>query len=377
MSLADKHLHIRPPFSNDNVDRAIYVGRVSVESRPAVAPVRTPARLRSDIPGVKILGTGSSAGSSRILNEDLAAMGYDSEWIVQRTGIQSRYHVGENEATSDMAIRAAEQCLQASGVDASEVDLIIVATVTPDHATPSTACIVQAHLGSPACAFDLNAACSGFIYGLAVASQSIRSGCSRNALIIGAETLTMILDPADKKTFPLFGDGAGAVLISADGEPDDRKASGILAYRLASEGKFGDALKTRAGGSRKPLSQGVLDKKEHLLSMDGRTVFKWAVRLIPEIVEEMLGKASMSLSEIDLFIPHQANIRIIDAAVETLGIDRSKVFVNLDRYGNTSAASIPIAIAEAVRQGRIKPGSNVLMVGFGAGLTWGSCIFRW
>jgi 3-oxoacyl-[acyl-carrier-protein] synthase-3 len=318
-----------------------------------------------------------SAGSKLVLNEDLAELGYDSDWIVKRTGIKSRYHVAENEATSDMAIRAAEQCLRESGVEASEVDLIIVATVSPDHLIPSTACIVQAHLGCPASAFDLNAACSGFMYALVMASQSVRTGCSRNALVIGAETLTMFMDPEDKKTFPLFGDGAGAVLISADSEPDEKKASGILAYRLASEGKMGNALKTPAGGSRKPISQSALDNREQYLVMDGRTVFKWAVRLIPEIVQEMLIKASMSLSEIDLFIPHQANIRIIDAAVEELGIDRSKVFVNLDRYGNTSAASIPIAIAEAIREGRIKPGSNVLMVGFGAGLTWGSCLFRW
>jgi 3-oxoacyl-[acyl-carrier-protein] synthase-3 len=196
-------------------------------------------------------------------------------------------------------------------------------------------------------------------------------------LIIGAETLTMLSNPEDKKTYPLFGDGAGAVLISKDPEPNESKASGILAYRLASEGKLGDALKTPAGGSRKPFSQSVLDRGEHFLKMDGRAVFKWAVRLIPEIVDEMLTKASMSLSDIDLFIPHQANIRIIDAAVEGLGIDRKKGFVNLDRYGNTSAASIPISIAEAVEQGRIQPGSNVLMVGFGAGLTWGSCLFRW
>lgn len=369
MTLANNHLHHHRPFPDQEVARNVYVGRVSVKKKPA--------QVRTDIPGIKVLGTGASAGSKLVLNEDLSELGFDSDWIVQRTGIRSRYHVAENEATSDMAIRAAEQCLKQSGVDASEVDLIIVATVTPDHTTPSTACIVQSHLGCVAPAFDLNAACSGFIYGLVMASQSIRSGCCRNALVIGAETLTMLMNPADQKTYPLFGDGAGGVLLSADSEPDDSKASGILAYRLASEGKLGQALMTPAGGSRKPVCQSVLDNNEQYLAMDGRTVFKWAVRLIPEIVEEMLVKASMSLSEIDLFIPHQANIRIIDAAVEELGIDRNKVFVNLDRYGNTSAASIPIAISEAIQQGRIKPGSNVLMVGFGAGLTWGSCLFRW
>jgi 3-oxoacyl-[acyl-carrier-protein] synthase-3 len=369
MPLADKTQPISR-LASTQVPSSVFVSRIA-------APAKKPTQPRSDIPGIKILGAGASAGSKLVLNEDLAALGYDSDWIVQRTGIKSRYHVAEGEATSDMAIRAGEQCLANAGVDASEVDLIIVATVSPDYLTPSTACIVQAHLGAPAAAFDLNAACSGFIYGLAMASQSVRTGCVRNALIIGAETLTMLSNPEDKKTYPLFGDGAGAVLISKDPEPNESKASGILAYRLASEGKLGDALKTPAGGSRKPFSQSVLDRGEHFLKMDGRAVFKWAVRLIPEIVDEMLTKASMSLSDIDLFIPHQANIRIIDAAVEGLGIDRKKVFVNLDRYGNTSAASIPISIAEAVEQGRIQPGSNVLMVGFGAGLTWGSCLFRW
>jgi 3-oxoacyl-[acyl-carrier-protein] synthase-3 len=340
-------------------------------SRPEVP------ELKTSVNGVKILGSGFSSGSKLVRNEVLAELGYDSDWIVQRSGIKTRFHVGEGEATSDMAIRAAETCLKKAGVAASEVDLIIVATVSPDHLTPSTACIVQAHLGCTASAVDINAACSGFIYGLVMASQFVKTGCSRRALVIGAETLTISMNPADKKTYPLFGDGAGAVLVSADENPDEESASGILAYRLASEGSMSDALIIPGGGSRKPFSQAVLDANEHYLSMDGRAVFKWAVRMIPDIVGEMLFRASMSLEDIDLFIPHQANIRIIDAAVEGLGIDREKVFVNLDRYGNTSAASIPIAIAEAVDQGRIKHGDNVLMVGFGAGLTWGSCLFRW
>jgi 3-oxoacyl-[acyl-carrier-protein] synthase-3 len=341
-----------------------------------VQPVDEQVEPKTHVSGIKILGSGFAAGSKLVRNEDLAKLGYDSDWIVQRTGIRSRYQVGEGEATSDMAIRAAESCLAQAGVDASEVDLILLATITPDHITPSTACLVQSHLGCTAAAIDINAACSGFIYGLVMASQFVKTGCSRKALIIGSETLSMTMNPADKKTYPLFGDGAGAVLIGSDPRPSDQ-ASGILAYRLASEGRLGDALVIPGAGSRKPLCQQVLDNNEHYLRMDGRAVFKWAVRLIPDVVGEMLFRASMSLDEIDLFIPHQANIRIIDAAVESLGIDRDKVFINLDRYGNTSAASIPISVAEAVRQGRIQPGSNVMMVGFGAGLTWGSCLFRW
>jgi len=196
-------------------------------------------------------------------------------------------------------------------------------------------------------------------------------------VVIGVEAPTTFVNPEDRKTFPLFGDGAGAVLITADSEPDDSKASGILSYRLGSDGSFGDALVIPGGGSKKPFSQEVLDRGEHFLSMEGRVVFKWAVRLIPVVVDQLLEDAGMTIDQIDLFIPHQANIRIIDAAVEVLGIDRDKVFVNLDRYGNPSAASIPISIAEALEQGRIKPGDNVMMVGFGAGLTWGASLFRW
>ena len=361
-------------INSDRFGEAVVVSK-SHASR--TKPVIQVPELVTSVSGIKILGTGFSTGSKLVRNEDLDELGCDSEWILQRTGIRERHHVVAGEATSDMAIRAAEKCLKQAGVDASAIDLIIVATISPDHLTPSTACLVQAHLGCTASALDINAACSGFIYGLVMASQFVKTGCSRNALVIGAETLTNFMNPADKKTYPLFGDGAGAVLISADANPNKESASGILAYRLASEGKMCDALVIPGGGSRKPFSQHVLDNNEHFLKMDGRAVFKWAVQLIPEIVGEMLFRASMSLDEIDLFIPHQANIRIIDAAVEGLGIDRSKVFVNLDRFGNTSAASIPIAVAEAVQLGRIRPGSNVLMVGFGAGLTWGSCLFRW
>lgn len=354
-----------------------------VFSRAASPPVTQPTAVpdtptrATAIRGVKILGSGHATGSIQIQNEDLVELGCDSDWIIQRTGIRTRYHVAPDEATSDMAIAAARQCLRRAKVDPSEVDLIIVATVSPDHLTPSTACIVQAALGCQAAAFDMNAACSGFIYGLVTASQFIRTGCVRRALVIGAETLSMTLDPADKKTYPLFGDGAGAVLLGADADPDAEDASGILAFRLASEGKLRDALVIPGGGSRQPLNQDVLDNQLQYLSMDGRTVFKWAVKLIPDVVGEMLFRAELGLEDIDLFIPHQANIRIIDAAVETLGIERSKVFVNLDRYGNTSAASIPISISEAFAQGRISHGSRVMMIGFGAGLTWGACLFRW
>ncbi len=338
--------------------------------------------------GIRIAASGMSMGSNLMANSDLGKLGYDSDWIIQRTGIESRCHAAANEATSDFAVASARKCLEEANVAPADVDLIVVATMTPDHLCPSTACLVQHALGcNAAAAIDVNAACSGFVYALVMASQFVKTGCSRNALVIGAETLTAIMDPKDVKTYPLFGDGAGAVLLTADSDTnatdgdeatkDAFYPSGILSYKLASDGSQGDALIVPACGSRQPVSADTLTQRDQFLKMDGRTVFKWAVRMIPEIINETLAQADMKLEDVDLFIPHQANTRIINAAMESVGMDPSKVFVNLNRYGNTSAASIPVAIVEALQQGRIKRGDNVLMVGFGGGLTWGSCLFRW
>ena len=338
--------------------------------------------------GIRIAASGMSMGSKLMANSDLSKLGYDSDWIIQRTGIESRCHAATGEATSDFAVRSARKCLEEANMSPAGVDLIIVATMTPDHLCPSTACLVQHALGcNSAAAIDVNAACSGFVYALVMASQFVKTGCTRNALVIGAETLTAIMDPEDMKTYPLFGDGAGAILLTADSDTNliggsevtrtGFQSSGILSYKLASDGSQGDALIVPACGSRHPVSAQTLEQRDQFLKMDGRTVFKWAVRMIPEIIKETLALADMRLEDVDLFIPHQANTRIIKAATESVGMDPSKVFVNLNRYGNTSAASIPVAIVEALQQGRIKPGDNVLMVGFGGGLTWGSCLFRW
>jgi len=333
---------------------------------------------KTSVSGVKIAAASRSLGSNFLANEDLAKLGYDSEWIIQRTGIKSRYHASKEEATSDFAIRSAQRCLADANVSPDEVDLIIVATMTPDHLCPSTACLVQAALGcSTAAAIDVNAACSGFMYALVMASQFVKTGCSRHALVIGAEALSVVIDPEDKKTFPLFGDGAGAVLLTPDTNTDPDTASGILAYRLASDGDQAQALIVPACGSRMPATKEAIDQRQQYLKMDGRTVFKWAVRLLPDIVNENLAMAGKTLDDIDLLIPHQANTRIIDAAMDALGLPAEKVLMNLDRYGNTSAASIPLGIVDALEQGRIKPGDNVMMIGFGGGLTWGSCLFRW
>lgn len=334
----------------------------------------------SKLLGIKIAAASKALGSNFLINEDLAKLGYDSDWIIQRTGIKSRYHATQEEATSDFAIRSGRDCLAQANLDPQDVDLIIVATMTPDHLCPSTACLVQAGLGcNRAAAIDVNAACSGFMYALIMASQFVKTGCSSNALVIGSEALSKIIDPEDKKTFPLFGDGAGAVLIQPGDlqDPDPETASGILSYRLASNGDLAQALVVPACGSRLPVTHEAIDQRQQYLKMDGRTVFKWAVRLLPEIVNETLTMANLSLDDIDLLVPHQANTRILDAAIETLGLPPEKVLVNLDRYGNTSAASIPLGLVDALEQGSIQPRDNVMMIGFGGGLTWGSCLFRW
>ncbi len=333
--------------------------------------------LVSRITGVRIAGTGIWQPDSTVNNEDLEALGCDSDWIVQRTGILSRHHAGDSLATSDLAIAAAEDCLKRTGTDIDEIDLILVATMTPDHYTPSTACMVQKGLGANAAAVDMNAACSGFMYALITGAQFIKTRCSRKTLVIGADMMTMVVDPEDKKTFPLFGDGAGAAILERDSNPNPDEVSAILSFRLASEGELGDTLLVPCGGSRMPASVEGVQERENYLKMDGRSVFKWAVRLIPEMVESVVSQADLTLDDIDLIFFHQANKRIIDAAVENLNVPAEKVFMNLDRWGNTSAASIPISLHEAYVDGRIKKGSNVLLAGFGAGLTWGAAVVRW
>lgn len=334
-------------------------------------------KMRCSIPGIRIVSTGAYAPENEVFNEDLSKLGFDSEWIVQRTGIRSRRHVLPGQATSDLAIEAAQECLKNAGVSPSEIDLILVATMTPDYFTPSTACLVQAALGCTCGALDLNAACSGFLYAFITGSQFIKSGSSKKVLVIGAETMSIVSDPEDKKTYPLFGDGAGAVLLEADPNPKEAEAAGVLGFQLASVGELSDSLIVPGGGSRKPASLEVVSKRQHYLKMDGRTVFKWAVRLIPEVVKEMLEASKLTIDEIDLLILHQANERIISAATEGMGLDPAKVFINVDRYGNTSAASVPISLHEAKLEGRINSGSRILMAGFGAGLTWASCLYRW
>lgn len=334
---------------------------MSEASTPACrAPVRS-------LTGVQILSTGSFLPDNVVTNDDLASLGCDAEWIIKRTGIRERRHAPPEVNTSDMSVAAAERCLAESGVDRGEIDLLLLATMSPDRLAPATATTVQDRLGLCCGAMDLSAACAGFSYALMTAASFVAAGASRNALVIGADTNSRILNPKDVKTYPLFGDGAGAVLV-APGSPEQ----GAVAYTLGAEGSGADLLCRQSGGVAMPY-----DPQRWYLEMDGRAVFKWAVRLLDEVSRNVVGAAGYSLEEIDWWLLHQANVRILDAAAESLQIDRHKVLMHLDRYGNTSAASIPIVLDEALREGKIQRGQLLLMSGFGAGLTWGTTVFRW
>ncbi len=337
---------------------------------------RTPSvsgrSLLGTLTGIEIAATGSYVPANVVANEDLAPLGCDSEWIVQRTGIRERRRADDGEATSDLALKAAQQCLDRAGVSASEVDLILVATITPDHSTPSTACHLQKQLGCIAPAMDINAACAGFMYALVTAGQFVANRAAKCALVVGAEVMSRTVNPKDVKTFPLFGDGAGAVLL----RPTDDKSKGLLSYTLGAEGCGGQMLCIPSGGSRQPLTTDAIDAGEHYLRMEGRSVFKWAVRVVAESTRDCLAHSNTAVDELDLLILHQANIRIIDAAVSDFAIDRRKVFVNLDRFGNTSAASIPLALDEAITTGQLRTGQRLLLCGFGSGLAWGTAILQ-
>ncbi len=324
--------------------------------------------------GIGIIGTGSFLPERVMKNCDLEKIVDTSdEWITSRTGIKERRILEEGKAASDMAVEASKKALEDAGLDPSDIDLVIVATMTGDMITPSTACIVQDKLGCKnAAAFDISAACSGFIYGLSVAYGLIKSGVYKNVLLVATEAMSRILDWEDRSTCILFGDGSGAAIVSE--VPEGR---GILEMELGSDGSGKDYLLIPSGGSRRPTTHETLESREQYLKMEGSEVFKFAVRKIDETCKNLLEKSGLDSSDIDLFIPHQANTRIIDSAVKKLKIPKEKTFVNLDKYGNMSAASIPVALDEALKQGKINDGDNILLVGFGGGLTWGSSILKW
>ena len=322
----------------------------------------------------KIIATGSYVPKHVLTNFDLEKMVDTSdEWIRERSGIRERRIADEKEAASDLACEAAKAAFKRADIKPKDIELIIVATVTGDMPTPATACHLQHKLGiKKAAAFDVNAACSGFLYGLSIADSFIKSGAYKKILIVGAEVLSRVTDWEDRTTCVLFGDGAGAVILKATDE--DR---GIVSTHIRSNGALWELLNMPGGGSRNPASKESLKKKMHYLRMKGNETFKIAVRTLENLVARTLEENKLKPSQLSLLIPHQANLRIIQATAERLNIPMEKVFVNIDKYGNTSAASIPIALDEAVRQGRVRDGDYVLLEAFGGGLTWTSVLIKW
>jgi 3-oxoacyl-[acyl-carrier-protein] synthase-3 len=320
-----------------------------------------------------ITGTGSYAPARVLTNADLERMvATTDEWIRERTGIRERRIAATGEACSDLAFQAGKRALTAAGLAATNLDMILVATCTGDYPLPATACLVQHQLGATkAAACDLSAACCGFVYALSVADAYVKNGM-RHVLVIGSEVMSAITDWTDRNTCILFGDGAGAVVVSAsDGE------RGILSTHLRSDGALCELIMVPGGGSRTPPSEKVIAERQHYIKMKGNETFKVAVRTLEEIARATLSANDLRVEDLDLYVPHQANVRILKAVIERLGLPIERVMLNVDRYGNTSAASIPIALDEAVREGRIKDGSLVMLGAFGAGLTWASAVIRW
>ncbi|MGB7924690.1 MAG: beta-ketoacyl-ACP synthase III [Pyrinomonadaceae bacterium] len=321
-----------------------------------------------------ILGTGHAYPEGILTNADLERMVDTSdEWITSRTGIKQRRKAAPGEYTSLFAVRAARQAIERARIDPSEIDLLICATVTPDQILPSTGCLIQAELGAnKAAAFDLAAACSGFLYGLTLANQMIRSGQARYALIIGAEILTQYVDYTDRSTCVIFGDGSGAAVLG--GVETER---GILAARIRSDGRLAENLYSPGGGTRLPATAETIATGQHFFKMKGNELFKVAVRSMTDISREVLEEGGYSASDVSLFIPHQANQRITDAVASKLDVDESRIYSNISMHGNTSSASIPIALDECVEAGRVREGDLVLLASFGGGVTWGGVLIRW
>lgn len=322
----------------------------------------------------KIIATGHYVPERILTNSDLENMVDTSdEWIRERSGIRERRIADEKEAASDLACEAAKNAFKKTDIKAKDIELVIVATITGDMPFPATACHLQHKLGlKKAAAFDINAACSGFLYGLSVADGFIKSGTYKRILLVGAELISRITDWEDRTTCVLFGDGAGAVILESTEE--DR---GIISTHLRSDGSMWELLHLPGGGSRYPTSKETIKKKMHYLKMKGNETFKVAVRTLESLVRETLEENKLKVSQLSLLIPHQANLRIIQATAERLGIPMDRVFMNIDRYGNTSAASIPIALDEAVREGRIRDEDYILLEAFGGGLTWASALIKW
>ncbi len=321
-----------------------------------------------------ITGIGSFLPGKVLTNCDLEKIVDTSDdWITQRTGIKERRIVEDGVITSDLATQASLRAMEDAGVSPKDLDLIITSTITPDHLFPSTSCYIQQKIGATrACAFDILAACAGFIYALSIGRSFVDSGAMKTVLVIGAECLSKITDYTDRKTCVLFGDGAGAVIIQKSSTKHE-----ILDTNLAADGSQADVLIMPGGGARNPATLESIQQRMHYIKFKGKEVFKLAINNITNLIHETVEKNGIGLNDIDLIIPHQSNLRIIEATMEKIGLPMEKAFINIDKYGNTSSASIPIAIDEARREGRLKKGNIVMLVAFGGGLTWGSSVIRW
>ncbi len=330
--------------------------------------------MSEEIVRAGVLGTGSYLPDRVLDNRELAErFGCSEEWILTRTGIRERRFAEPGTGSTELGVIAARHALDAAGIAARDLELIICATYTPDMAFPSTACIIQDRIGAkPAAAFDLQAACSGFVYALVTAAQYVIASNFRYGLVVAAEVNSSIVDPNDQKVTPLFGDGAGAVVV---GRVTD--GSGLIGFHIGADGGGGGLFFMPAGGSRRPATIETIEAREHYIKMDGPSLFRFGVDAMVQSSRNALDRAGVSVDAVDMFIPHQANLRIIDAGLERLGIPKERTLVTLDRFANTAAASIPIGLDEALRSGRIQSGMNVLLTGFGAGLTWGSAVVRW
>lgn len=322
-----------------------------------------------------VAGIGSATPRRVVTNADLErTLDTSDQWIVERTGIRQRHFADADETLTSYSLEAARDAIAAAGITAADLDGIIFATVSPDHRLPSTACDLQAALGVEGCwAFDLVAACPGFVYAMSVAEGMMQVGLGDTILVVGAEKLSCITDQTDRSTAILFGDGAGAAVLKRAG-PDGR---GILSTYLGADGSLAPLLHIPGGGSADPLSEELLRDKRHFIKMAGREVFKAAVLAMSRSTDAAISRAGLTSADIDLLVPHQANLRIIEATAKHAGIPMDKVFVNLERYGNTSSASIPLALVDAVKEGRLKPGMIVMLVSFGAGFAWGSVVLKW
>lgn len=362
-----------PLVSNSAGSGKVNGSAVTATLSPTEAPSRRSSQRTNSLLGVQILSTGSYVPDCVVTNEDMQARcGVDPNWIVQRTGIHQRRYCRPEQATSDLCVEAGRRAIRNGRIDPSEIDLLVVGTFTPDYSCPSTACLVQDKLGLDCGAFDVQAACAGFMYALVTAAQFVATGNAQTALVIGGDCNSRIVNPQDQRVAPLFGDGAGAVLLTA-GDPHQ----GLLCYQIGADGGGGRLLDRPSGGSKRPTTKQDLDDGLQFLHMDGRNVFKWAVQTVADTIELMLDRTGIEADDVSLFLLHQANVRIMDNVAEQLAIPAEKLFKNLQHYGNTSAGSIPIALDEAVQQGRVHRGDTLLMTGFGGGLTWGTSLFRW